>query len=265
MLEWIGIFLNWLVAGLLFPLLFIPLARLVAHKSNSQFFIWLILVLGSVTLASFFLISLPEKGYAPFRPALGIWALSVVIVGALINLFGGFEKWGHQLSELTNKLTRSTARTVMWLVIVMALVQFSIVILRYVFGVNSIWMQESITYMHGAVFLLAAGYALITDDHVRVDVFYRESSERRKAIINLFGTYTMLIPVCLLLLWTAAPYVFSSWQSVEGSNETSGLPLLFLLKSLIPAFAILLLLAAYHTAYQNVDKLLIAKQKKRTF
>ena len=76
-------------------------------------------------------------------------------------------------------VARKTGRAVMWLLLVMALVQFAVVVLRYVFGVNFIFMQESITYMHGAVFLLAGGYALLTDDHVRVDIFYGSASPKR--------------------------------------------------------------------------------------
>ena len=99
--------------------------------------------------------------------------------------------------------------------------------------------------MHGAVFLLAGGYALLTDDHVRVDIFYRGASPRRKALIDLAGTYLFLVPVCLLLIWTASPYVARSWAVGEGSNESSGIQALFIIKSFISAFAILLMMAGF--------------------
>ena len=136
----------------------------------------------------------------------------------------------------------------MWLLFAMAFVQFAVVVLRYVFGINYIFMQESITYMHGAVFLIAAGYALTTDDHVRVDIFYREAPAKRKALIDFLGTYLFLFPICVVLLWTASPYVASSWAVREGSAETSGIQGVFLLKSLIPTFAVLLAMAGFNIA-----------------
>ena len=136
----------------------------------------------------------------------------------------------------------------MWLLLVMALVQFAVVVLRYVFGINYIFMQESITYMHGAVFLLAGGYALLTNDHVRVDIFYREAPEKQKALVDFLGTYLLLFPVCLLLLWTASPYVANSWAVGEGSNESSGIQAVFIMKSFIPAFAVLLAMAGFNIA-----------------
>ena len=142
-----------------------------------------------------------------------------------------------------------------WLLLVMALVQFSVVVLRYVFGINSIFMQEAITYMHGAVFMLAGGYALLTDDHVRVDIFYRGASEKRKALVNFLGTYLFLFPVCFVLLWTTSPYLAQSWSVLEGSTESSGIQGVYLLKSLIPAFAILFIMAGFVIAARAVDTL----------
>ena len=121
-------------------------------------------------------------------------------------------------------------------------------VLRYVFGWNSIFLQESVTYLHGSIFLLAGGYALLTNDHVRVDIFYGSASPRRRAMIDLFGCYSFLFPFCLLTIAMAAPYVANSWTAMEGSMEPSGIPAMFLLKSLIPVFALLLLAAGFVTA-----------------
>ena len=130
-------------------------------------------------------------------------------------------------------------------VMAMALVQFSIVIMRYVFGLNFIAMQESVTYMHGAVFLLAGGYAFLTDDHVRVDIFYRDASPYRKALVNLAGTYLLLFPFCFVALWAAGPYVANSWAVHEGSMEQSGIRGVYLLKALIPIYLTLLAMAGF--------------------
>ncbi|WP_438883351.1 TRAP transporter small permease subunit, partial [Bacillus cereus group sp. Bce013] len=81
-----------------------------------------------------------------------------------------------------------------WLVIIMMLVQFAIVIMRYWLGINSIVMQESVMYMHAAVFMLGAAWTLKRDGHVRVDIFYRRLSDRGRAWIDLMGTLLLLIP-----------------------------------------------------------------------
>ncbi len=185
-----------------------------------------------------------------------VWGLIFLPVFFLMALSGGPCLWTERLAPIVHSLVRAAGQLVMWLALVMALVQFSVVLLRYVFGINFIWMQESTIYMHGALFLGAAGYALLTDDHVRVDVLYRDASPKLKAQINLWGTYLLLFPVCFLIIWTAAPYVAASWEATEGSNEASGLQLLFLLKSLIPVFALLLIFAGFDLAYRSMKVLI---------
>ena len=145
-------------------------------------------------------------------------------------------------------VVRRIGRLSLYLILAMALVQFGAVILRYLFGLNYIAMQESVTYMHGAVFLLAGGYALLTDDHVRVDIFYRGASPRRKALLDLIGAYCFLIPFCFVALWAAGPYVAAAWAVREGSVEQSGIHGVYLLKTLIPVYLVLLLLAGFVTA-----------------
>ena len=148
-----------------------------------------------------------------------------------------------------------TGRLSLYLVMAMALIQFAIVILRYVFGVSFIAMQESVTYLHGAVFLLAGGYALLTDDHVRVDIFYREARPRQKALVDLAGTYLLLFPFCLVALWAAGPYVANAWAVREGSMEQSGIRGVYLLKSLIPVYLVLLMLAGFVMATRAAETL----------
>lgn len=133
-------------------------------------------------------------------------------------------------------------RTVMWLAALMALVQFLVVIMRYVFAIGSIPLQESIWYMHGMLFMLGAGFALMVDGHVRVDIWYREAPPRAKALIDLLGTLLFLLPVTTAIIWLSWGYVLNSWRVLEGSTEVSGLPFIFLLKTTIWIFAGLLAL-----------------------
>ncbi|MFK8035872.1 MAG: TRAP transporter small permease subunit, partial [Hyphomicrobiales bacterium] len=144
------------------------------------------------------------------------------------------------LADLIDRINKSVGRTVMWFALLLVLVQFVVVLMRYVFGVGSIFAQESITYMHGFLFMLAAAFTLLVDGHVRVDIFYREAKPRKKAMVNLFGALVLLLPVCIVIFWTSFPYVAASWASFEGSPETSGIQARYLQKTAILGFAVLM-------------------------
>lgn len=244
MLTLAGDILNWLAAGIIFPLMFLPLAALTS-RSKAASIIWLLIVAGTVSAGVIFAWAAPILSITPPIAPLVIFGLCLGALFVVMLITGGPANAITVLTRPMKSIISITSRAVMWLLLVMAFVQFAVVVLRYVFGVNFIFMQESITYMHGAVFLLAAGYALIADGHVRVDIFYREAPERRKALIDFLGTYLFLFPICLLLFWTASPYVGSSWSVLEGSTETSGIQAVFLLKSLVPTFAVLLAMGGF--------------------
>lgn len=154
---------------------------------------------------------------------------------------------GLPIARLIDRINEAVGRWVAWLAITMALVQFTVVIGRYVFNAGNTAAQESIWYMHGLIFMLGAGYTLLNDGHVRVDVYYREAPAGRKALIDAFGAALFLLPVCYLTLDISWSYVLNSWYNfdagiwvLEGSTEGSGLPLIFALKTAIPIFAVLL-------------------------
>jgi TRAP-type mannitol/chloroaromatic compound transport system permease small subunit len=149
------------------------------------------------------------------------------------------------LQSLADNIDRFNAligRTIAWLTLGMVIVTFLVVLLRYAFSIGWISMQESVTYMHALVFMLGAAYALQKDKHVRVDIFYQRLSPRTRAWINLLGSLLLLIPFCLFIAWSSLDYVASSWSLLEGSREAGGLPGVFLLKTCIPAMAVLMLL-----------------------
>ena len=146
------------------------------------------------------------------------------------------------LNERIDSANRILGETLSWLTALMVLVTFVIVVLRYAFDTGWIWLQESVTWMHALVFMLAAAYTLGRDEHVRVDIFYRRMDERKKALVNLLGALFLLAPTCLFLIIVSWDYVAASWSVYESSREAGGLPGLFLLKSVIPLTAVLLLL-----------------------
>jgi len=133
-------------------------------------------------------------------------------------------------------------RLVSWLSLFMVLVTFAVVVLRYLFDLGWIAMQESVTYMHAVLFLAGAAYTLRHQGHVRVDIFYRRFSERGRAWVDLLGGLFLLLPVCLFIFIESWEYVAQSWAVREGSREAGGIAAVYLLKSMILVMAALLLL-----------------------
>ena len=147
-----------------------------------------------------------------------------------------------QFADRIERLSAAIGRAVAWCLLFMVLAEFALVLMRYVLGVGSIWLQESVIYAHASLFMLAAAWTLAADAHVRVDIFYADAASRTKAIVNLLGAVLLLLPFALAVIFLSFPYVARSWAILEGSRETSGLPAVFLLKTLIPLFAVLLAL-----------------------
>jgi len=145
---------------------------------------------------------------------------------------------------------------VSWLSLLMVLVTFLIVVLRYGFDLGWIWLQESVTYMHAALFLIGAAYTLKHEGHVRVDIFYGRFTPRARAWVDLFGSLLLLMPVCLFIFYVSWDYVTQSWSVHEGSRETGGLDGVYLLKSLLLVMAGLLVLQGLAQAIRCLFELL---------
>ena len=159
------------------------------------------------------------------------------------------------LATAINRLNNFVGKWTAWLALTMVLVQFVVVVMRYIFGIGSIMMQESVIYMHGILFMVGAGYTLLHEGHVRVDIFYREASPRTKAIVDLLGAIFFLIPVSILIWAYSWSYVVQSWSVFEGSKETSGIQGVFLLKSVILVFCGLMILQAISMIIASVLRL----------
>lgn len=158
----------------------------------------------------------------------------------------------HRLAERIDRLNSGVGRAVSWLALAMVVVQFAVVLARHVFGLSSILAQETVLYMHGALFMLAAAWTLAANAHVRVDIFYREAAPRRRALVDLIGAVLLLLPVCAAIAWAAWPYVAQAWAVREGSRETSGLPGVYLLKTVILVFAAQMALQAAAMALRSL-------------
>ena len=159
----------------------------------------------------------------------------------------------HSVVDNIERFVDWSGRAVSWLTLLMVVITFIVVILRYVFDIGWIALQESITYMHAMVFLVGASWAMQQEAHVRVDIFYSRFSTRTKAWVNLLGSLLMLLPVMVFVAWISWEYVSESWGVLEGSREAGGLPGVFLLKTLILVLAIMLILQALVQVVRSIQ------------
>ena len=142
-------------------------------------------------------------------------------------------------------------RAAAWLTLAMVLVTFLIVVMRYVFDSGFIWLQESLVWMHAAVFMLGAAYTLQMEEHVRVDIFYRDMSERRRAWVNFLGVMLFVFPLCIFFVLTALSYAGASWRLHEISLNAGGLPY-----PAIPLLKTVLIIMPVAVALQGLSLLL---------
>jgi TRAP-type mannitol/chloroaromatic compound transport system permease small subunit len=158
----------------------------------------------------------------------------------------------NSLVKIIDRFTDFYGRTLAWLTMAMMLVTCLVVVMRYVFAAgNIIFFQELVIYLHATVFMLGAAWTLKRQGHVRVDVFYRNYSRTRRAWCDSIGTLVFLMPVGFFLLLSADEFVTQSWRVREVSGEAGGIAAVFLLKTLIPLMAILVLLQGLAELLRN--------------
>ena len=161
----------------------------------------------------------------------------------------------NRILSALDRVSIVSGRITSWLTILMVIVTVVIVVMRYLFDAGAVWLQESVVWMHAVVFMVGSAYTLQQDEHVRVDIFYRDMSERRRAWIDLLGTLLFLLPLCIFLGYKSWDFVVVSWQLGESSREPGGMPYPFvpLLKSVLLVMPLLL-------GVQGVSMLLRAMQ-----
>jgi len=145
-----------------------------------------------------------------------------------------------RIADAIDRITAAVGRAAVWCCLYAVLAEFAVVLMRYALGIGSIKLQESVLYAHAGLFMLAAAWTLQIGGHVRVDVFYASARPRTRALIDLFGALFFLLPFAAGLAALSLPYVERSWGILERSREASGLPFVYLLKTLIPVFAVLI-------------------------
>ena len=174
--------------------------------------------------------------------------------------------WVEGLSKFvtaTDNFTECIGKIIAWCTLLMVLLTFAIVVLRYGFNLGWIAMQESVLYFHGFVFMLGAAYTLKNEGHVRVDIFYQKFSLRKKALVDLFGALFLLLPVCIFIFVISFDYVVISWRIMEESPEAGGLPLVYLNKSLLLLLALTLSLQGMAEIGRNFLVIFQSKDHKQ--
>ncbi len=147
--------------------------------------------------------------------------------------------------------TEYTGRFMAWLMLLMVLLSFSVVILRYGFNYNTTSIQEGVLYLHATVFMLGAAYTLKHEAHVRVDIFYQHMSAKNKSLVDLLGVIFLLIPFNLFMFFMCFDYVMQSWTIGEQSSDPGGLAFVYVHKSLMLILPIVFILQALAQAIHH--------------
>ena len=158
----------------------------------------------------------------------------------------------YNLSVFFNTINRFAGYICAFLVVLLTLNVFVVVLLRYLFGISFIWMQETYVWMHAYIFMMGAGFTYLKDDHVRIDIIYKSSSSTYRALVDIMGNILLLLPFLYIIWIFSFPFVYKSWLMSEISREAGGLRMLYLLKFAILIFVILLVIQTFSRIINNI-------------
>ena len=160
-----------------------------------------------------------------------------------------------QISKYIDRFNTFVGYLCAFFVFSMVIVVFTVVVLRYGFNIGFIWMQEVYVWLHSFTFMLGAGFTYLVNEHVRIDVFYREASKKYKAIVDLLGNIFLLLPF-LYIIWSYSyPFVYRSFLMGEVSREAGGMPALYILKSAILWFCLVLFIQLISNIIKSLQTL----------
>ena len=161
----------------------------------------------------------------------------------------------NQITRSLDFFSEMTGRFCSWFVALMTLITCLVVVMRYGLDLGSVLLQDVVLYFHGALFLLGSSFALKRNAHVRVDIFYREFSEKKKAFVDLVGHCLFLQPVCWVIFLFSWGFVEFSWRIMEVSAEPDGLPFVYLQKSLLIALCLFMSLQSFSEILKSILKI----------
>jgi len=146
-----------------------------------------------------------------------------------------------RLSGLIDALNERVGHLSYWLILVAVLVSAGNAIIRYAFNMSSNAWLEIQWYLFSAVFLLGAGYTLLHNQHVRIDVISGRLSKRARAWIDVLGTLFFLLPMAIAIMWMSWPVFVQSFELHEESSNAGGL-IVWPARLLVPVGFLLLVL-----------------------
>ncbi|TVR96461.1 MAG: TRAP transporter small permease subunit [Rhodospirillales bacterium] len=154
--------------------------------------------------------------------------------------------------RLISALNTGLGHLFSWFSLGVVLVCFTVVVLRYFFATGYIWMQDLYVWLNGLMFMGMAGYTLMKDRHVRVDIFYRSARLRTKAWIDLIGFVAFVLPFVYVIIAYSWAFVARSWRFMESSGNIGGLPGLYVVKTFIIVFAVVVGLQGLAMALRSI-------------
>ncbi|MBW2480090.1 MAG: TRAP transporter small permease subunit [Deltaproteobacteria bacterium] len=160
------------------------------------------------------------------------------------------------LTRWIDGLNQWVGRGVAWVTLGLVLVVFVDVVMRYLFNVSFVFTQELEWHLFGFIFLIGAGYTLLHDGHVRVDIIYQRLGLKGRAWINLLGVIFFLIPGCIMVISTSWKFAANAFMMLEGSPDPGGIPLRFIIKGCIPVGFTLLLLQGFSMGLHSFMQIL---------
>ncbi len=173
---------------------------------------------------------------------LGLLALPLFLLPLLVLVLPRLtQRIATPLFKTIDRITGFALAGAMVAAVSLIVFQLIVVVMSYAFGLSWTWMSELVIYAFATMFMLGAAAALRDDAHVRVDILRPRFGENGRNWVELAGIYLLLFPICIRLLAAGEQGLARSWMLLEGSRETDGLPVLFLFKTLVPVFAILMI------------------------
>ena len=167
-----------------------------------------------------------------------------------------------QLCHWIDSLNQWVGRGVAWVTLGLVLVVFVDVVMRYLFNTSFVFTQELEWHLFGFIFLIGAGYTLLHDGHVRVDIVYQRLGFKGRAWVNFGGVLLFLIPGCIMVITTSWKFTVTSFAILEGSPDPGGIPFRFILKGCIPVGFTLLLLQGLSLGMHSFMQILGIEEAK---
>ena len=161
-----------------------------------------------------------------------------------MNFFKSLCRWIDSLNEFVG-------RGISWITLIVVLVVFVDVVMRYAFNTSFVFVQELEWHLFAVIFLIGAGNTLLKDGHVRVDIIYQRLGKKGQAWVNLVGVIFFLLPGCYMIITTSLNFVTNSFAVMENSPDPGGIPYRYLLKACIPAGFVLVLLQGISLGFKS--------------